>query len=91
MKDWIIFGGIIFALFFYFSYNSEFSLSSQSPSSSFQDKESSQSYKGYECTDDCSGHQAGYEWARKKGITDPDDCGGNSQSFIEGCKSYAVE
>jgi hypothetical protein len=51
----------------------------------------SQSYKGYECTGDCSGHKAGYEWAKKKGITDPDDCGGNSQSFIEGCKSYATE
>lgn len=45
----------------------------------------------YECTDDCSGHEAGYEWASDKGITDPDDCGGNSQSFIEGCMEYASE
>jgi len=91
MKDWLIFGGIIFALFFYSSYDSEPSPSSQPPSSSFQNKESSRSYKGYECADDCSGHKAGYEWARKKGITDSYDCGGNSQSFIEGCKSYAIE
>jgi len=48
-------------------------------------------YKGYECTQDCSGHRAGYNWAEEKGITDPDDCGGNSQSFIEGCWSYAEE
>jgi hypothetical protein len=25
------------------------------------------------------------------GITDPDDCGGNSQSFVEGCQAYAEE
>lgn len=56
-----------------------------------QTKTRSQSYKSYECTDDCSGHRASYEWARKKGITDSYDCGGNSQSFIEGCKSYASE
>lgn len=41
------------------------------------------------CTDDCSGHQAGYDWAESKGITDPSDCSGNSQSFIEGCQVYA--
>lgn len=48
-------------------------------------------FKGYPCTVDCSGHEAGYEWAEDKGITDPDDCGGNSNSFIEGCQAYAEE
>lgn len=50
-----------------------------------------QYFGDYPCTDDCSGHVAGYEWAREKGIADPDDCGGNSQSFIEGCMQYAEE
>lgn len=50
-----------------------------------------QSFAGYECTDDCSGHIAGYDWAEEQGITDPDDCGGNSQSFIEGCEAWAEE
>ena len=45
----------------------------------------------WECTDDCSGHEAGYEWAADKGISDPSDCGGNSESFIEGCEAYANE
>jgi hypothetical protein len=45
----------------------------------------------YECTEDCSGHAAGYEWAEQHGIDDPDDCGGNSNSFIEGCQEYASE
>lgn len=38
-----------------------------------------------------SGHQAGYDWAERKGITDEYECGGKSQSFIEGCESYVRE
>lgn len=49
------------------------------------------SYAGYGCTVDCSGHEAGYNWAAENGITDPDSCGGNSWSFIEGCRAYAEE
>ncbi|MDE4918312.1 hypothetical protein [Cupriavidus metallidurans] len=48
-------------------------------------------FNGYLCTQDCSGHEAGYDWAEENGITDPDDCGGKSQSFIEGCQAYAEE
>lgn len=48
-------------------------------------------FNGYTCTDDCSGHEAGYEWAEENGIDDIDDCGGNSNSFIEGCQSYVEE
>lgn len=44
---------------------------------------------GKPCTEDCAGHEAGYQWAEDKGIAHPDDCGGNSQSFIEGCEAYA--
>src|ERR1043165_10013940 len=43
------------------------------------------------CTENCPGHDAGYEWAVQKGITDPNDCGGNSDSFVEGCMAYAEE
>ena len=32
-----------------------------------------------------TGHYAGYEWAEEKGVS---SCGGNSQSFIEGCEEY---
>lgn len=45
----------------------------------------------WDCTHDCSGHEAGYEWAEENGITDPSDCGGYSQSFIEGCWAWANE
>jgi len=37
------------------------------------------------------GHDAGRDWAEKKGIDDPDDCSGNSASFIAGCEEYAEE
>lgn len=46
---------------------------------------------GYGCTQDCSGHDAGYEWAEENEITDPDDCSGKSWSFEEGCRSFAEE
>lgn len=45
-------------------------------------------FHGYECTDDCSGHEAGYEWAEENGTSDASNCGGNSRSFIEGCKVW---
>jgi hypothetical protein len=48
-------------------------------------------FHGYPCTRDCSGHEAGYEWAERKGVSDPDECGGNSESFREGCRAWAEE
>lgn len=36
-----------------------------------------------------SGHQAGYDWANQNDVLDPYDCGGRSQSFIEGCQEFA--
>lgn len=50
-----------------------------------------QTFNGYDCTQDCSGHQAGYDWAASKGIESASDCGGNSNSFIEGCQSYVEQ
>jgi hypothetical protein len=44
-----------------------------------------------QCTSDCGGHDAGYSWAQDNGISSPDDCGGNSQSFTEGCEAYGRE
>jgi len=49
------------------------------------------SFHGDPCTEDCSGHQAGYDWAEQKDIDDEDDCDTPSESFNEGCKSYVEE
>jgi len=50
-------------------------------------------FAGYECTEDCSGHEAGYAWAEEHAISDGDDCDAagehsNSPSFAEGCHAY---
>lgn len=44
---------------------------------------------GRACVANCSGHDAGYEWAEQNAIADPNDCGGDSDSFVEGCMAYA--
>ena len=48
-------------------------------------------FNGDDCTEDCSGHEAGYKWAEDNGIDDTSDCDGNSDSFNEGCESYVEE
>ncbi|WP_156648771.1 hypothetical protein [Massilia sp. Leaf139] len=45
-------------------------------------------YAGDPCTSDCSGHEAGATWAEENQIEDPEHCGGNSDSFIEGCRTF---
>lgn len=50
-----------------------------------------ETFSGYECTSDCGGHQAGYDWAEERGITEIHDCAGKSNSFIEGCQAYVEE
>lgn len=42
----------------------------------------------YECTDDCSWHEAGYSWAEENSIDNEDDCWWNSNSFIEWCIQF---
>jgi hypothetical protein len=50
-------------------------------------------FGGHECTDDCSGHVAGYRWAEAKNITNESDCplNGNATSFYEGCLVYVED
>lgn len=53
--------------------------------------ESNRSFKDYPCTVDCSGHEAGFEWAEDNSIEDASDCNGNSNSFNEGCNAWVEE
>ena len=61
---------------------------SSAPSKS---SDSGEAASAHNCTepenpyDEGSGHYAGYEWAQSSGSG---TCGGNSQSFIEGCEEY---
>jgi len=47
-------------------------------------------FAGRNCASDCSENIAGYLWAEGHNILDPDECMGNSRSFIEGCRAYAL-
>lgn len=42
----------------------------------------------FDCLSDCSGHEAGWDWANEIGIEFEYQCGGNSRSFIEGCIAF---
>ena len=53
--------------------------------------DSTEYFHGYPCTEDCSGHEAGYEWAEENDIDDTYDCDSNSSSFTEGCEAYVEE
>jgi len=44
-----------------------------------------------DCTSDCSGHDAGYDWGEEHDICDTDYSGGNSNSFDEGVQAYAED
>jgi hypothetical protein len=50
-------------------------------------------FGGHDCTDDCSGHVAGYRWAEANSITDEAACPlrGGATSFYEGCLVYVEE
>jgi hypothetical protein len=47
-----------------------------------------QEFGGYECTDGCVSHVAGYIWAQQHHITSESACRGKSNSFVEGCRVY---
>ena len=40
-------------------------------------------FHGSQCTKDCSGHKAGFDWNKRRGGVSP--CDGSSQSFNNGC------
>jgi hypothetical protein len=50
-------------------------------------------FGGHECSDDCSGHAAGYRWAEAHNITAETDCPlrGGAISFYEGCLVYVED
>ncbi len=49
-------------------------------------------FGGYPCpAADCAEDKAGYQWAARNRIRDPDDCTGTTAAFIEGCRVYAQQ
>jgi hypothetical protein len=57
---------------------------------SFRD-EHPYTFGGLPCTDDCSGHLAGFRWAKQQRVKERSTCwggGSTSKSFSEGCEFY---
>jgi hypothetical protein len=52
---------------------------------------SAATFDGNTCLGDCSGHQAGYDWAEQNDIDDESSCSTPSASFNQGCESYVEE
>lgn len=50
--------------------------------------ENAKFFRGSRCTADCSGHRAGYEWAKSSNIYREKECANQSKSFTNGCKIY---
>jgi hypothetical protein len=48
-------------------------------------------FDGNTCLGDCSGHQAGYDWAEQNDVNDESSCSTPSASFNQGCESYVEE
>ena len=46
-------------------------------------------FHGYACTIECSLLQEGYAWASAHRISNPAECRGTSESFIDGCRAFA--
>ena len=46
-------------------------------------------FHGYACTVECNLLQEGYAWASSRQISNPADCRGTSESFIDGCRAFA--
>ena len=58
----------------------------------YNDGEEYYYYNEEDCSDDCSGHIAGYDWALRNEVESYGGCeDGKSDSFIEGCEQYVDE
>jgi len=50
---------------------------------------STRTFDGYDCTDECVSHAAGYRRAEEREIQNINDCPKNrSEAFYEGCLTY---
>lgn len=60
------------------------------PDSSTHDSAKPSSSGDNNCTGDCRGHQAGYDWAETRFVRDKRDCdfAGEHSTFAGGCRDY---
>lgn len=74
------------------SYTSwESDTSSDEPEDTFVESAYVDNRGTYDCTEDCSGHSAGYDWAAENEVCDTEFDGGGSESFAEGVRQWAED
>ncbi len=62
------------------------------PAAADKKEPAAMTFGGYPCpAADCAEDKAGYQWAARNRIRDPDDCTGTTAAFIEGCRVYAQQ
>lgn len=60
------------------------------PAAPAKKAETPMTFGGYPCpAAGCAEDKAGWQWAARNRISDPDDCTGMTAAFIEGCRVYA--
>jgi len=83
---------VLFSLLLIFTSNQEGGFESSTPVKTLSKCYVVPAPEPWVCTGDCSGHQAGYNWAKQKSLSNPSGCdGGKSLSFREGCEFYVQE
>jgi hypothetical protein len=89
MKQWatpvLIIAGLSLALYFQPAAAAE-----RKPAAAAKKEQTPMTFGGYPCpTAGCDEDKAGWQWAARNRISDPDDCTGTTAAFIEGCRVYA--
>ena len=98
----MIIAGLAFVLYFQFAphfqpiaaasaaVNDERPTAPKKPAPAPKNGETPMTFGGYPCpAPDCGEDKAGFQWAARNRIRDPDDCTGTTAAFIEGCRVYA--
>ena len=85
--------GAVGVILYFGNGSAEVEHSGKSNSEATSPETNPKTFAGYDCTGDCSGHEAGYAWAEEHDISDGDACDtagehSNSPSFAEGCHAY---
>ena len=103
MNSWaLIIAGLSFVLYFQLAprfqpiapasaaVNEERPTAPKKPAPASKEDEMPMTFGAYPCpAPGCAEDKAGFQWAARNRIQDPDDCTGTTAAFIEGCRVYA--
>lgn len=56
-----------------------------------KDRQAVQQAGRVRCNKECEAFEKGYLWAEENEVSEPDECFGSSDAFLNGCMAYAEE